>query len=287
MKKLVIFKHSKYEWERKTLNLTHEELIEKYSSEYANVDAIIKAHDHQLLVRNFMMRCLCNATFKMMYEINKPIDKRFDLVIIVGGDNSFTKVSHYVGSMPVLGVNSDPSRSNGCMLRWSMRDENDAIEFSKMLDLHKFDVEEWPRIETTLDGNLITPATSEYYFGERLRNRMSRHILVYDGIEEEQKCSGIVIATGAGSTGWYKSICRNNIWPTTENRAAFVVSEPYSGTIFNGHIIPGKDIIIRSLNDDGGMVGVDSWQEFPFPRGTEAKITIGKKPLVVISPIQK
>lgn len=287
MKKLVIFKHSKYEWERKTLNLSHEELIGKYGNEDANVDAIIQAHDHQLSVRNFMMRYLCNATFKMMDEINKPINQKFDLVIIVGGDNSFTKVSHYVGGTPVLGVNSDPSRSNGCMLRWSMKDENDAIEFSKMLDLHNFDVEEWPRIETTLDGKLITPATSEYYFGERLRNRMSRHILIYDGIEEEQKCSGIIVATGAGSTGWYKSIRRHNTWRTTDSRADFVVSEPYSGTMFNGHIVPGKDIIIKSLNDDGGMVGVDSWQEFPFPRGAKARVTIGEKPLLVISPTQE
>ncbi|MBR9703304.1 hypothetical protein GOV10_04660, partial [Candidatus Woesearchaeota archaeon] len=51
MKKLVVVKHSKYEWERKTLNLSHDELMHKYQAERANLGAILQGHEQQLRVR--------------------------------------------------------------------------------------------------------------------------------------------------------------------------------------------------------------------------------------------
>jgi NAD kinase len=288
MKKLVVFKHSKYEWERKRLNLTHDELISKYQQEHANVDAIIKAHEHQVAIRGFITAYLNNSTFKMLDEIDKPINTKFDLVMVVGGDNSFTKVSHYVSSTPMLGINSDPLRSAGCMLRWSMYGEEDVIKFSEMLDLHKYSVEEWPRLETILDGQLITLATSEYYFGERFRNKMSRHVLVFGSHEEEQKCSGVVVATGSGSTGWFGSASSMSEWEPSVKSAKFVITEPYSfNTIRSGIIEPGKQLVLRSLNDNDGLVSVDSWQEFPFPRGSEARIFIGENPLNILIPMRE
>ncbi len=286
MKKLIAIKHSKYEWERKTLNLSHDELIKKYNKERANLDAIMQGHDHQIMVREQVQSFMPNATFRMIDEINNTITG-YDLVIVIGGDNATTKITHYTDDTPIIGVNSDPDRSVGHLTRWAMHDEYDVMDFIEMLDFHEYEIEEWQRLEATLNGKLITRATSEYYFGERMRNKMSRHVLVFDGKEYEQKCSGIVIATGCGSSGWYRSIrADNTTWEPTCNIAAFVVSEPYNPRrdgCYRGELAPGSEIILHSLNDDCGIASADSWDEFSFTRGTEARIYPGR-PLNVLVP---
>jgi len=287
MKKLVVSKRSKYEWERKTLNLSHDELINKYQKERANLDAILQGHDSQLIIREHAEHFVTNADFCMMDEVTSDKIEGHDLVVVLGGDNSFTKISHYVGDTPIIGVNSDPDRSVGCLTGWSMHDEHDVMDFIEMLDFHEYEIEEWPRLEATLDGTIIVSATSEYYFGERIRNKMSRHVLIYGGKEYEQKCSGIIIATGAGSTGWYHSIKGDNsVWAPTVDSAGFVVSEPYNpqeGGCCEGELPRGEEIVLYSLNDDDGLASADSWDNFPFTRGTEARIYVGR-PLNVLIP---
>jgi NAD kinase len=298
MKVLIVAKHSKYEWERKKFNLSHEQIVHKYSKERANLDAILQANDKQKEARDLFSNIM-NADMVMMDAVEDTI-KGYDLVVVLGGDNSFTKVSHFINNDTViLGVNSDPDRSDGHLLPYSITDNQSVFDLCEIIDFEQFITHEWPTLEATLDGKKIVPATSEYFFGERQRNKMSRHILVYEGNEYEQKSSGIIITTGAGSTGWFSSA---NIDPKTRkpyrdswlpelNTVAFTVTEPFNnGARLNnfGNIggYYGEEITLYSLNDDDGMVSVDSWEEYGFQRGSEAKIKIGK-PLNVVVPIIK
>lgn len=296
MKILIVAKHSKYEWERKKFDLSHKQIVYKYSKERANLDAILQAHNKQEWVRKAFTNVMYNADMVMMDTINDTI-KGYDLVIVLGGDNSFTKVSHFIDSnTAILGVNSDPIRSAGHLLSYSITDPQSIYKLCRIINSEQFIIHKWTRLEATLDGKIITPATSEYFFGERQRNKMSRHILVYEGHEYEQKCSGIVIATGAGSTGWYSSagsdpktgIPFKPPWSTREERASFIITEPFNndaranhcGSIFGFE----KEIVLYSLNDDDGLVSVDSWEEYEFLRGSEARIRLSK-PLGVVVPI--
>ena len=291
MKTLVVAKHSKYEWERKKFDLSHEQIVTKYNKERANLDAILQANDKQKEVRELFMGIMLESRMVMMDTISELI-KGYDLVIVLGGDNSFTNVSHYVEDIPILGVNSDPDRSKGHLLSYSAIDEQSIHHLSELIDSNKFDIQRWPKLEATLDGKSIVSATSEYFFGERQRNKMSRHILVYDGIEYEQKCSGIVVATGAGSTGWYSSA---NVdpksgkpykepWSTEKSKASFVITEPFNNAARANHCgsIYENEIILYSLNDDDGLVSVDSWEEYKFLRGSEARVRLGKSLNVMI-----
>lgn len=278
MRKLIVVKHSKYEWERKTLNLTHDELVAKYSKERANLSAILNSHEQQLSTREKFRTNFPRSKFVMMDEITSDIE-RFDLVLVLGGDNSFTNISHFVRNIPILGINSDPDRSVGSLTRWAIHDDEDISVLYKLLDTYSFDVEEWPRLEAMLDGNKIVPATSEFFFGEKLRNMMSRHVLVYRGKEYEQKSSGIIVATGAGSTGWYRSICGGRgAWAPTLNVASFVVSEPYgesADSVYSGELGGHEILTLYSLNDDQGIASSDSWDYYPFNRGSEVSIHLG------------
>lgn len=291
MKKiLIVIKHSKYEWEMKTFNLTDKEIKEKYISEHANYKAIMDSHNKQLAVRRAFMRAFNNSLIIMADKIEEHNLDIFDLVIVVGGDNIFCKISHHVGNVPILGVNSDPERSVGCLTQWAINTDRDVFDLAEIIDSNKLNTEEWTRLQATVDGRLITPATSEYFFGERMRKDMSRHILIYKNKEYLQKCSGIIISTGAGSTGWYRS--SNSLlktWPATKAEARFVVTEPYNKNVqedYTGIISAthNEEIIIHSLNDSEGIVSIDSWDEFDFPRGATAKVFLGNV-LYVARPI--
>jgi len=285
---LIVAKQSKYEWEKEKFCLSHDKILRKYNKERANVGAIIESHEKQLEVRNLVKEFIPNSTMCFMEETPKCIKSDHDLVIVLGGDNSFTFVSHFVGSIPIIGVNSDPKRSVGCLTRFAINNPDDVLNLATFIDFGEFNIEEWTRLEATIDGELIVPASNEYYFGERMANKMSRHVLVYDGKEYEQKCSGIVVTSGAGSTGWYNSICQGMAFPPTASMGAFIIREPYAPVddgCYSGVLYIEEEIILYSLNDDDGMVSVDSWEEFPFTRGSEARIHIGK-PLNVVIPFR-
>lgn len=286
MKTLVVAKRSKYEWERKKFNLSHNEIVKRYSRERANLDLILKSHDKQSTVREMFIEHFSNADIIMMDELKNT--SKYDLVIVLGGDNSFTYVSHFISDNIILGINSDPARSVGSLLSYAANDISDIAKLYEKVYKADFVIEKWPRLKASIDGVDITEATSEYFLGERQRNKMSRHILVYAGVEYEQKCSGIIISTGAGSTGWYGSSGfdfgsgrpSNCSWDPTENKAAFIITEPfnneaqdnYMGLIGNKY---DKNIKLYSLNDDDGLVSVDSWEEYSFSRGSEAEISFG------------
>jgi len=293
---LVVAKHSKYEWERKCFGLSHEQLVAKYSKEHANLDAILCSHEKQVNVRECLANTLPSSELIMMDSLQaarglKGIELRSDInmVLVLGGDNSFTCVSHLIGDLPILGINSDPERSVGCLTRWSIGDEEDIFNLVEAIDFEDFVIEPWTRLEATIDGQKVTPATSEYFFGERQRNHMSRHVIVYKGKEYEQKCSGIIFATGAGSTGWYASSSSRPPWSPGDKFCGFAVTEMYSTTP-NGvsaptaeYIAPGEEVTLYSLNDNEGLLSIDSWEEHEFCRGSEARISIGK-PLNVVVP---
>lgn len=281
MKILTIIKHSKFEWEKIQFGWTDDELKNKLIKEKANLDTILKSHDKQLEVReNF--KNIFKSDFLMLDEVK--IITGYDLIIVLGGDNSFTNISHHIKDAMILGVNSDPERSVGSLTKWSINNINDIKYLSSLIENKKYGIESWTRLKAKVDGKDITQATSEYFLGEKLRSQMSRHILELNGKKIEQKCSGLLIATGVGSTGWYKSASKSpDLWPKDALYAKFLATELYSGDVKNGYI-SGDDILkIYSLNDNDGCLSVDAWEHILFERGMLAEISIGS-PLKVLIP---
>jgi len=288
---LIVTKQSKYEYEIEKFKLTDEELKEKYKHEHANLNAILSSHEAQINSRTKIKELLPYAEMIPMNKLKETTS--YSLIISFGGDNSFTYTSHYAGDTPIIGINSDPLRSVGALCMWSSKDLEETIE---TILKEEYEIENWTRLKTTINDEKITSATSEYYFGEKQRKDMSRNTIEYRGKEYEQKSSGIIIATGAGSTGWYNSANRflfpeGNTFTKTEKKAVFINTEPYAytrkiGELYAGEIREGEKLIIHSLNDEGGTVSCDSWEEYDFIRGKTAVIEIGE-PLRVITPISK
>lgn len=280
----LVAKRSKYQLDKDRLGLSDQEILDKYKQEGVDTKVILASHKRQMLSIEAMYAGLRVDThtldefFAEDFTSNQP-----DMIVVLGGDNSLTAVASRSGDIPVVGINSDPLMSVGCLTKWnSHRDTAVAILNGK------YNIERWTRLES---DRLEHPAVSEIYLGETKRKDMSRHILEYRGKTYEQKCSGMLITTGAGSTGWYHSINwhrppEGNFFPPTENRARFIITEMYGYVrempLREGNLEAGEEMIVHSLNDSGGLVSADSWWEAPFTRGMTTRIKISSPANIVV-----
>lgn len=295
-KTLIVAKQSKYEYEREKFGLSHEQLVAKYSKEHANLEGILESHEVQIKNRQRIISLFNNADLILMCDLKDKISGfnkifGYDLIISFGGDNSFTYTTHFAGDIPIMGINSDPKRSVGALCKWSA---DNLEQISEKIGRNEYKINNWTRLEAEVDGKKIAPATSEYFFGEKNAKDMSRHVLIYRGKEFEQKCSGILLATGAGSTGWYESASQyywheGRRFAKTDKKAAFIIREPYKykpkeGDVLAGDLFEGEELVIHSLNDGQGFATSDCWEEFDFSRGKKAIIRISDKALKVLEP---
>jgi NAD kinase len=289
---LTIVKKSKYEYDKERLYLNDAGILERYDKEGVDTQAILRSHHHQQSVHRWFTEVFGHTDSLSLGHIQAvlktpglEVKTDYKAAIVIGGDNSFTCASHLM-TIPMIGVNSDPDRSTGHLCNWKINSLQDVIALHEMLEKNRYKEKEWTRLQATINNRPMAPATSEYFLGERRRTQMSRHILEYQGKTYEQKCSGLLIATGVGMTGWIRSsesAMQCAAVKREDRQAAFLATETYSGEYTSGILKENEELIIHSLNDDQGIVSCDSWLEESFKRGSTAKIQIGK-PLKVIVP---
>ncbi|MEK6933919.1 MAG: hypothetical protein AABW75_03525 [Nanoarchaeota archaeon] len=286
---LLVPKLTKVEWDMKRLNLTEQELVKFYEKEGLNLERIFSSHKKQKESLEIIKKLLSRADHIDRDSLNKENISDYDIVISFGGDNHFQFVSHFIYDKPVLGINSDPERSEGALTNVS------TGEFGKIYETllrDNFEIKEWTRLKVEIDDKEINElAISEIFIGEKERFNMSRHIIKFNGGVEEQKGSGLLISTGAGSSGWYNSASRylfpdGNSFPKTSREARFILTEPYRGrlsplNLINGRIKENEEIEIISLSDSSPFISIDSLKLIKLREGARIKIRIGK-PLRVI-----
>jgi len=170
-------------------------------------------------------------------------------------------------------------------------------EFEKILPRilnNSFETEPWTRLDIEIDGKTIDKqCVSEIFIGEEVRYNMSRHLIKVNGKQEEQKGSGILITTGAGSTGWYESALRyrktkEEPFSKDKKEARFVLTEPFSGRLSKSKMAQGsfkgkENIEIISLSDSQAVLSIDSLEIIKLREGSKIKIKFGEDLKVIKS----
>jgi hypothetical protein len=128
-----------------------------------------------------------------------------DVIVVVGQDGLVANVAKYVDGQPVIGINPDPERNPGVLVRHT------AYASGRLLAAvaaGRCDIEPRAMASATLDDGQELLGLNDIYVGH-VTHQSSRYLIgVPDGRRERHSSSGIVIGTGTGSTGWSASIAR-------------------------------------------------------------------------------
>ncbi|RMF07321.1 hypothetical protein D6764_00120, partial [Candidatus Woesearchaeota archaeon] len=167
-------------------------------------------------------------------RINPDHVRGCDLIIVIGGDGTFLRTSHFVeGKTPLLGVNSDPSKKEGFFLRTY------AETFQKRLEkilAGKEKPTKLARVKAFIDNKRVEElALNEFFFGARKSYRMALYRIKVGNKEEQHKSSGVIVAAPAGSHAWALSAGGKRV-PLTSGRTQYLVRELYRGKL-TGHEI--------------------------------------------------
>lgn len=296
-KAIIVAKTPRFILDMNKYHFTEDELIAKYKQEGTDAEEALSSYNKQMESISFAKTIFDSRQFVAWGDLTRKQVKNTGLVITLGGDNHFSYVSHFISNELIIGINSDPRSvpggSEGALTYFNMQSFKD---FVRRLKTGEFMIEEWTRLEVILNGSKIsTLGTNEILIGESRRKMMSRYAINYNGFEEPQKSSGVLVSTGAGSTGMYKSEGRylfpeGNIFSKTERLARFLVTAPYQGKLTSYSLLEGElqgdqELLIKSQNDHEGEVSIDSLFDLPFPRGHQVRIKIADQPLRVVKPL--
>jgi NAD kinase len=201
-----------------------------------------------------------------------------DLVITLGQDGLVANVAKYAGEQPIIGVNPDPARFDGVLLRF-LPDETKAI-VARVLEGKKTLTRPVTLAAVQLDDGQRLVAFNDLFIGTK-SHASARYRLTASGLREDQSSSGILVSTGAGSTGWMSSVFNMATGVTAfaggqsapsikfdweDPRLLFAVREPFvsrhsAASIVAGWIADGDEIRIESLMPAGGVIFSDGIEQ--------------------------
>lgn len=125
-----------------------------------------------------------------------------DLVVTVGQDGLVSNTAKYLKGQPIFAVNPDPEQFDGVLLPFTPE------TVAKELDASLYgatSVREVTLAEVRLANGQRLLAFNDLFIGAR-SHVSARYRIEVGGRAERQSSSGIIVSTGAGSTGWLRSV---------------------------------------------------------------------------------
>ncbi|HEX6751850.1 MAG TPA: hypothetical protein VF092_31435 [Longimicrobium sp.] len=213
-----------------------------------------------------------------------------DLVVTVGQDGLVANVAKYVGAQPLVAVNPDPARFDGILLPFEVKECRRAVE--AVLE-GKAAVREVTLAEARLADGQRLLAFNDLFVGAR-SHVSARYRIRAGKVEEAQSSSGVLVSTGAGSTGWMSSVFNmaRGVASLTGGRAGepvrmdwedsrlmYAVREPFvsrhsAATLVAGWIAAGETLMLQSQMPSEGVIFSDGVESdfLRFESGAFARI---------------
>ncbi len=219
-----------------------------------------------------------------------------DLIVVIGQDGLVANTAKYVNGLPIVAVNPDKERYDGVLLP---HEPENFISAVKSFVNGTFESKKISMAKATMNDGQTLLAFNDFYIGAA-SHISSRYSLEFGGKRENQSSSGVLVSTGAGSTGWISSVFNmtNNInsyfynqkkefdsgvdWE--DDKLLFVVREPFLSKMSQiglgyGTITRGKTLKIESKMPAKGVIFSDGIESdfLNFNSGSIAEISIAKE----------
>jgi NAD+ kinase len=206
----------------------------------------------------------------------------FDLVVTIGGDGTLLWASQMVGGdCPVVAINSAPKDSVGYFCAGSSVDLADVLAGALSGRLPETRL---TRMQVEIDGlPVYSRVLNDVLFSHPIPAATTRYAIRRGSRAEEQRSSGVWIATAAGSTAAIHS-AGGKVMPITSQRLQFLVREPYEKRgvryrVVRGTVGPGDRLEIESHMRSGRLY-IDGPRIFrPVEIGSVLRIGRSGEPL--------
>jgi NAD kinase len=285
-----------------------EELIERFNTraqaqfyiEHAGGDFSAYALEHDVYYRSL-------ETVRRAVEVGVKVQvldralvptylfSNSDLIVAIGQDGLVANAAKYAGGQPILAVNPDPDRFDGLLLPFLPSTLRAALE--RTLN-GKARVRSVTLAEARLKDGQRLLAFNDLFIGAA-SHVSARYRIRAGGKQESQSSSGVIVSTGAGSTGWLSSIFNQTSGMLTflggappepirmeweEERLFFVVREPFvsrhsQASIVAGVVLPSAPLALESQMPTGGVIFSDGVEadHLDFNSGAISEIGVARE----------
>jgi len=213
-----------------------------------------------------------------------------DLVVALGQDGLVANTAKYVGNQPIVAVNPEPERFDGVLLPFAPDEARAAV--ARVMEA-KASIRETTLAEVTLNDGQRLRAFNDLFIGAR-SHVSAQYRIACNKKSEVQSSSGVLVSTGAGSTGWVSSVfnmaagvarfCGGTPGkavrlPWEDRSLLYIVREPFlsrhsQATMVAGLLRPGEELSLQSLMPSGGVIFSDGMEAdfLNFNSGASARV---------------
>ena len=199
-----------------------------------------------------------------------------DLVMTLGQDGLVANTAKYVGAQPIVAVNPEPTRFDGILLPFLPNKVRGTVQ--QVME-GRARIRDITLAEVRLDDGQRLLAFNDFFLGAR--SHVSALYQITWGQETEiQSSSGVLVSTGAGSTGWVSSVFNMAAGvsrfcggpavtplrvPWEDRRLLFVVREPFVSRhsrpgVVAGILQNGEELTIESRMPSYGVIFSDGME---------------------------
>lgn len=122
-----------------------------------------------------------------------------DIIVVVGQDGLVANVAKYLDGQVVIGVDPEPGRNAGVLVAHAPADTAELLQ-------HHDTVQERTMVHAATDDGQHLLALNEIYLGHPSHQTARYRLTPPASAGERQASSGLIVATGTGSTGWCRSV---------------------------------------------------------------------------------
>lgn len=221
-----------------------------------------------------------------------------DIVVALGQDGLVANILKYLDGQPLVGVNPDPERYDGQLLPFRLKNLDPVMREILRGSRPKREV---TIAEANLNTGLSLCAVNDLFIGMKSHGS-ARYRITLGRTAENQSSSGVIVSTGLGSTGWFKSLMagasavamaagrasslpqKETSFPWEARHLYFTVREPFpsnttGATLVFGKVTPQQPLVIESQMSENGVIFSDGIEQdfIEFNSGTKATITLAKR----------
>lgn len=223
-----------------------------------------------------------------------------DLVVTLGQDGLVVNTAKYLKQQPLVALNPDPAHIDGVLIPFHARAAQLVLQ---QVVAGRFQCKQIRMAKAELNDGQSLYAVNDLFICQRT-HQSARYRMELEGRGEDQSSSGIIVSTGAGSTGWYRSVATGAaeivaaVTGNSEARAArdvyrfdweadflrFSVREPFvsrttGADLVAGTILANQRLDVISQMPQNGVIFSDGIAEdyLAFNSGAVASIRLAEK----------